>query len=65
MLFTEQNQPSKRRPRGRAREVTKSEVEAARNRLRDAAAAGDIQACAALIALAERRPVFPDGAIAA
>jgi hypothetical protein len=34
--------------------LTKHEVEAARNRLRDAAAAGDIQACAALIALAER-----------
>lgn len=52
MAFSEDQQPNKRR--GRARDLTKHEVEAARNRLRDAAAAGDIQACAALIALAER-----------
>lgn len=57
MTFTEAQQPTKRR--GRAKDVTKREVEAARNRLRDAAAAGDVQACAALIALAERRPVLP------
>lgn len=60
MAFTEDQQPTKRR--GRAKDVTKREVEAARDRLRDAAAAGDVQACAALIALAERRPVFPSGA---
>ena len=55
MAFTEAQQPTKRR--GRANRVTKQEVEAARNRLRDAAAAGDVQACAALIALAERGPL--------
>lgn len=52
--FTEAQQPNKRR--GRARSVTKHEVEAARNFLRDAAAAGDVQACAALITLAESKP---------
>lgn len=57
MAFTEAQQPTKRR--GRAKCVTKHEVEAARERLRDAAAAGDVQACAALIALAERRPALP------
>jgi len=57
MAFTESQQPTKRR--GRAKDVTKREVEAARNRLRDAAAAGDLQACAALIALAERLPCQP------
>jgi len=56
MAFTEAQQPVKRR--GRAKSVTKQEVEAARNRLRDAAADGDIHACAALIALAESRFVF-------
>ncbi len=61
--FSEKHQPQKRR--GRSREVTKAEVEAARNRLRDAAAAGDIQACAVLIALAERQPILEGGAIAA
>ncbi|WP_313281678.1 hypothetical protein [Stutzerimonas balearica] len=53
MAFTESLQPSKRR--GRAKSVTKQEVQAARNFLREAAAAGDVQACAALIALAENR----------
>ena len=57
MAFTEAQQPTKRR--GRAKCVTKHEVDAARERLRDAAAAGDLQACAALIALVERRPSLP------
>ncbi|MCD1609848.1 hypothetical protein [Stutzerimonas kunmingensis] len=60
MAFTEAQQPTKRR--GRAKDVTKREVQAAREFLRQAAAAGDVQACAALVALAERRPVFPGGA---
>lgn len=60
MAFTEAQQPARRR--GRAKEVTKREVQAARDFLRQAAAAGDVQACAALVALAERRPVFPSGA---
>lgn len=63
MSFTEAQQPTKRR--GRAKCVTKHEVEAARERLRDAAAAGDVHACAALIALAENRPVLPVGVVAA
>lgn len=56
-LFSETQQPAKRR--GRAKSVTKREIEAARDRLRDAADAGDIQACAVLIALAERCPILP------
>jgi hypothetical protein len=63
MAFSEEQQPTRRR--GRAKCVTKHEVEAARERLRDAAAAGDVQACAALIALAESRPVLPIGVVAA
>lgn len=51
--FTESHRPTKKR--GRSKSLTKHEVEAARNRLRDAAAAGDVQACAALIALAENQ----------
>ena len=62
-VFSKQQQPPKRR--GRARGVTKAEVEAARNYLRDAAAAGDIQACAALIALADGRSVIHGEGIAA
>ena len=54
MAFTEAKQPTKRR--GRAKDVTKREVQAAREFLRQAAAAGDVQACAALIALAENKP---------
>ncbi len=62
MAFTEAQQPTRRR--GRAKEVTKREVQAARDFLRQAAAAGDVQACAALIALAENRPL-PAGGVAA
>jgi len=57
--FTEAQQPTRRR--GRAKDVTKREVQAARDFLRQAAAAGDVQACAALIALAENKPA-PIGA---
>lgn len=57
MTFTADHQPAKRR--GRSRVVTRREVAAAWERLRDAAAAGDIQANAALIALAENAPLLP------
>ncbi len=49
MTFTTDQQPEKRR--GRSRAVTRAEIRAAWDRLRTAAAAGDIQANAALIAL--------------
>jgi hypothetical protein len=58
MAFSELTQPTRRR--GRAKSLTKTEVEAARNRLRDAAAAGDLQACAALVALADNRAAAVD-----
>ena len=61
--FSEKHQPHKRR--GKSRGITKAEVDAARDRLRDAASAGDIQACAVLIALAERQPILAGRAIAA
>ncbi len=54
MQFTEEHQPTRRR--GRSKSVTRRELDAAMDRLRDAAAAGDLQACAALIALTESKP---------
>lgn len=53
--FSGDRQPERRR--GRARKVTRREIEAAKERLRDAAASGDIRACAALVALDEGRVV--------
>lgn len=49
--FSEDQQPTRRR--GRARRVTKGEVQAAWDKLRDAAEAGDVQACGWLIYLTE------------
>jgi len=54
-MFTTENQPAKRRARGQARSVTKAEAAIALRRLREAAAAGDVAANAALVALAEGR----------
>ena len=45
------------KPRGRQAKPTRVEVAAAWNRLRAAAEAGSVQASAALIALAEGRPL--------
>lgn len=58
--YSEAKPPIRRRGRGKS--VTKAEIEAARIRIRDAAAAGDLQACAALVALAEHRPTQQDTA---
>lgn len=58
MTFTADQQPTKRR--GRSRIVTRHEVAAAWERIRDAAAAGDIQASAALIALTGTHPLHPE-----
>lgn len=44
--------------RGRQHKPTRSEVAAAWNRLREAAADGSVQASALLIALAENKPVI-------
>lgn len=46
--------------RGRQAKPTRAEVAAAWGRLRAAADQGDIQACAALIALAESKPLALD-----
>lgn len=48
--------------RGRQRRPTASDVARYYDRLRSAADQGNVQATALLIALAERRPVFPSGA---
>lgn len=47
--------------RGRQHKPTRAEVSAAWNRLRTAAEQGNLQACAALIALAENRPLHIEG----
>ena len=52
MAFFEHEQPTKRR--GRARNVSKAEIQAAWDRIRDKAKAGDVQASALLIALAKQ-----------
>lgn len=54
-MFTDQNQPTARRGRGPAAKITKADGVAALRRLREAAAAGDVAANAALVALAEGR----------
>lgn len=48
--------------RGRQAKPTRHEVNAAWDRLRDAADRGDLQASAALIALAENKPLHMDAA---
>lgn len=53
MTFTADQQPAKRR--GRSRNVTRAEISAAWDRLRTAAAAGDVAANAALIRLTEHK----------
>jgi len=50
--------------RGRQHKPTRSEVAACWHRLRAAASAGDVSANAALIALAENRPVHLEPAAA-
>lgn len=57
MTFSASVQPAKRR--GRSRAVSKAEVTAAWDRLRNAADHGDVTACALLISLTERRPILP------
>lgn len=61
--FSCDRQPGK--GRGPSRTVTKVEVQSAWNQLRTAAAAGDLQASALLIALAENKPVIAMGALTA
>lgn len=56
MTFTADQQPDKRR--GRSRNVTRAEIRAAWDRLRAAAAAGDVQANAALIRLSTEHKPF-------
>lgn len=50
--------------RGRQNKPTRSELAACWHRLRAAATAGDVQANAALIALAENRPLHLEHAVA-
>ena len=52
------------KPRGRQAKPTRVEVAAAWNRLRAAAEAGSVQASAALIALAENKPLHMDATAA-
>lgn len=54
--FSADRQPSK--GRGQSRSLTKGEVQRAWDSLRSAAAKGDLQASALLIALAECRPIL-------
>jgi hypothetical protein len=58
------NASTKTRGRGRNAKPTRSEVNAAWGRLRDAADRGDIQASAALIALTENKPLHMDATAA-
>lgn len=59
MTFSAENQPqpTQRRGRGPSARVTKADAVAALRRLREAASSGDVAANAALIALAEGRPL--------
>lgn len=52
------------KPRGRQAKPTRAEVAAAWGRLRAAADQGDVQACAALIALSEGKPLAIDATMA-
>ena len=50
------------KPRGRNHKATSSDIEKAWRRIRDAADAGNLEASALLIALAEKRPFIDAGA---
>lgn len=63
VTFSATTQPEKRR--GRSRTISQLEVDAALTRIRKAADHGDLQASALLIALADRRPLLPQGVSAA
>lgn len=56
MTFSAATQPPK--GRGPSRSLTKTELKLAWDRIRSAAASGDLQANALLIALAENKPVI-------
>ncbi|RXU25525.1 hypothetical protein SAMN05444503_1177 [Pseudomonas sp. BS3767] len=49
-------------PRGRNHKATSSDIEKAWRRIRDAADAGNLEASALLIALADKRPLIDAGA---
>ncbi|MBV6823856.1 hypothetical protein [Pseudomonas sp. PD9R] len=63
MSFSATAQPPK--GRGPSRSLTKAELKLAWDRIRSAAASGDLQASALLIALAEQRPLMTTATILA